>query len=331
MRNVRIGVSSGLDSRFVLAALLEVLPSSNIYAYTFGNVGNKDYENAPRMLAPFLENYELINNLSKEFSPTESNPFRVVSKREHIILKGSVVDTDCVSFTGRLGDALAGGHLKTEVAVPYEDAIRGFIKQFSKNKIFENGWLHHSYEPSFSLPRKPLLDGNIMDFDMQLDLLFRQHQSITLKPELVDDININLLSKKQRGKVSHLQKKWFNPFSDERWQKSFLSAPRKLLFEKKLYMMIMKEQFSQLYPDLLGEYNFIFKDGPTNVDWIYIWNSSMTFREGVLKTIDSVNSKGGWFDKKLIETRMDAGDRFVANTVKRLFKLNSYLEDAGYV
>lgn len=320
--SVSIGVSSGMDSRICLGALLDVLPPEKIFVFTYGHAGNRDYENAPHLLKSRVLNHVLINTVSARMEPTEKDPFRIKRKTERIVFSGVDDHDGKVQVVGRLGDALAGGHLTTKSAPDWTEARSDFIRRFSKRPLFEDGWLPESYDPIASLPDAPHLPGELMEFDLQLDLLYRQEQLICVKPALVDEINRHLLDASDT-QIAKARNGLFCPFMDPRWQKSYLRMPRELRYKEKFYKKLCKTEFPHIFPEKTGDYVLISPQGSTNIDWIPFWNSSAEFRSNILAMIDEFNESGGQINPNDIKCNMNKGDRFTQDLLQRMHKVLS--------
>lgn len=130
-----VPISGGLDSRFILAGLLEHTDARNIHTYTFGT--------------PKTWDYEIGNSLAKKIG-THHRSFDLTKHSHHIdelIDISKRIDHQTVLFhhppvheinerfanhviwSGLLAGPIAGGHLPPVPALDIEDAKRSFIKK----------------------------------------------------------------------------------------------------------------------------------------------------------------------------------------------------------
>ena len=318
--NISIGVSSGLDSRVCFGALLDVLPPEKIFVFTYGHLGNRDYENAPHLLKSRVVNHVLKKTISARIVPKENDPFNIERETERIVLSGIDNHQGKVQIVGRLGGVLSGSTISKEKITSWREAKQYFIAKFSKKSLFKDDWLPKKYDPMESLPDEPFLPYDMMEFDLQLDLLYRQHQFICLKPALVDEFNRNLINESEE-EIFLAREKLFSPFMDPRWQKSFLKMHRSDRVNQVFYKTLCEKEYPDIFPDMTGDYEIIFPKGSTNIDWLHLWHSDMQFKNGVESMIKAINEKGGWFDFSTISKRMDAGDKMVRTVLERLHKL----------
>lgn len=320
---VKIGVSSGLDSRICLGATLDVLPADRVFVFTSGHEGNRDYENAPRLLEKRVLNHVLLNQQLVGVDSGGAKGFRPVYDQKVIIKRGEKYPPYIPAIGGRLGDAISGGHLKLEEpTASWSQAKTDFSRTFSIQKelldyMYREGVLPADYVPEDSLPKEAPLDLSLMAYDDQLDMLFRQHQNICLRGGGIDHLNVKLLD---NGKwTEEVNRYAFQPFLDSRWQKSFLRTPREQRMNQVLYKRLAVEQYADIFPDLVDpSYEIIAPNGATVMDWRIMWPKHPQLRESVQAMIESLNARGGWFDVDRLIHLTDRGKGAALKILQRL-------------
>lgn len=320
---VRIGVSSGLDSRICFGATLDVLPADRIHVFTSGHPGNRDFENAPFLLNKRTVHHVLISQQLVGVATGGPKGSRHKYDTEEIVFKGEKYPPGLPNIGGRLGDAISGGHLSlSEPPQSWDQAKAAFCRSFSSsqkilNHMYQEGILPADYVPEDSLPKDPLLDRSLMAYDDQLDLLIRQHQNICLQPGGFDDLNAELVA---GGKTAdHRNRIGIQPFIDARWQKSFLLTPREKRMKQKLYRRLALEQYADIFPDMVDpEYQMVAPDGATVVDWRVMWRKHKSLSESARTRMEGLNARGGNFD---VDRLVDLANRKSQSALKVVQRL----------
>lgn len=132
---VVVPLSGGLDSRLILASLLEFLPASEITTFTFGSKGSLDFEIGKKV----------AKAAGTRHIDAHINPYSYSLESETKwcqMIKGStclfyhppleIIDDlkDYQYWIGYMGDPLAGSHLDTRVN-NRASALEAYVKKFS--------------------------------------------------------------------------------------------------------------------------------------------------------------------------------------------------------
>ena len=175
-----VPLSGGLDSRAVLAALLEHTEAKNIHTYTFGTPGTLDYE---------IGNYvaEKIGTTHTSFDLTKhkykQNELLDISQRLNfktiLFHHWPVWEVDklyggCTHWSGFMGDPLTGGHLQKTPSKTIAAANDSFIE---KNMYVKSIRLSKNYEFR-SLMESNCIDADKLKLDEQLDFEHRQRKFV---------------------------------------------------------------------------------------------------------------------------------------------------------
>ncbi len=179
-----VPLSGGLDSRAVLGALLEFTDSSNIVTYTYGLPGSFDFEIAGR-----VARQAGIRNMQiplKEYDYTLDELLETSAAMDHQTLlfyhaplyriKQSFAGG--LHWSGFLGEAITGDHIRGELATGQEEAIDKFIdfNRFIKggDALLLSGGLDYSRQQVVI----PSPARGFLTFEEGLDLLNRQNKYI---------------------------------------------------------------------------------------------------------------------------------------------------------
>lgn len=132
-------LSGGLDSRYILAELLEVMPPSEIITITYGTPKTWDYDFG-NLVADFCKTTHYNIDLS-QWKPTSAEIgelWEITHKRHHPLFIPpwtkikEILPENALVYTGYLGDFLT---LKSQEwdFTPFE-SIRSFVKNYGKSK-----------------------------------------------------------------------------------------------------------------------------------------------------------------------------------------------------
>ncbi len=224
-----VPLSGGLDSRAILATLLEHIPASNISTYTFGVPGTFDFDigNLVAAAAGTKHRSYNLNNHAFRYDELEDIADRV-SYQTVLFHHWPVwaVDRDYpehVIWSGFLGDPLTGSHLPAEASTNTSDALLHFVQA---NK-FSNMSLGRIDDITDHVSM-PFLPYTTLSFEEQLDLLNRQ----------VKYVSPQVLMNGYHFKT---------PFLDRDFTELFLSIPTELRRGQHLYKRMLVETFPFLF------------------------------------------------------------------------------------
>lgn len=220
-----VPLSGGLDSRLILAELIDAGIKDKITAVTFGIPNSYDYE-IPKLLTKKLgikhvmidlnrieiEN-ELLIDIAKKGS---SHTFLFDAFYNSLINKkfGNKV----IYWSGFVGGGVAGVHIPFNESETWIAAKKLFLK---KNRIFSSINLSKpNYNIEDSLPLNPFLDRSIMSYDDQLHFGLRQ-QNYIKKVVIFDEF------------------KYRTPFLNDKWVDFMFSIPREYRINNYIYKKIL--------------------------------------------------------------------------------------------
>lgn len=225
-----VPLSGGLDSRALLAGLLEFVPADRIVTATFGIRGSWDYE-IGRLVAKACG----VRNIAVDLASDEWRWDRTTTYDE--VLAGppvwlfeayvnrslpELIGSDKVYWSGFMGDPLAGSKLYKQESGDWAGAKEVFA---SKNRFTRKLHLHKpGFSPSAVLPEVPVCDPEILNFDEQLDFLVRQ-ASLILPLVVPSGYDYRL------------------PFLHSEWVRFSLSVPREMRRGQQLYKSILVSAF----------------------------------------------------------------------------------------
>lgn len=230
-----IPLSGGLDSRAILAALIDKGFKNRIVAVTFGTPGTLDYE-----IGNFIAKKAEVKHHSFDLTKikiTQDGLLKTVKEEGaawtwlfdsyYNRLAYNNFGHDVYYWTGFLGGELVGSHLQREDSINWNVALYHFCRKNNFSRSIR--LIPVNYSPIRNLPKNPLLDLGIMGYDEQLDLAIRQKYYI--EPLL--------LAPGYKYKI---------PFLNPGWVKFNLNIPRKYRYHQYLYKEILKKA----YPDLFS-------------------------------------------------------------------------------
>ena len=232
-QDIAVPLSGGLDSRAILAGLLEHMSPSEIQTYTFGVPGTYDYEIGNLVareaktkhyqfdLSLYQYSFENLLDISQRVAGRtvlfQHAPISLIERR---------YSSKTSFWVGFMGDPLTGSHLLHEDSAMWDTARTRFVarNRYSRSVILST----ETFDPEFCLPESPLLDFNIICFDEQLDFSIRQECYV--KPLV--------LLKGYR---------YATPFLYPQWINFILSVPRQYRKNQLLYKQILKGAYPRFF------------------------------------------------------------------------------------
>jgi hypothetical protein len=149
-----VPISGGLDSRAILGALLECTEASNIETYTFGTPGTYDYDLGCRVAEWAGTQHQAIALDSYDWRIED---FYEAAKRfdyqtflfHHAPIRELEQYKDHVTWSGYIGDAVTGGHIKPSPAQNFYEAKERYLSKRceSRSVCLTDGNLAEFKEP----------------------------------------------------------------------------------------------------------------------------------------------------------------------------------------
>lgn len=230
-----VPLSSGLDSRAILGALLEKLPKESISTITYGIPGAWDYEIAPAVARACDLRHERINLLEEEWdleclveaAKRLKYPVNIYEAYVHQKVRDHF-GPSYIFWSGFMADSLAGAHLWKEPSVTKDQAIHRFFEYNGdlqyKNQAFQTEILEQIKQEF------PWLDPQRsgLCYDQQLDYGLRQ--KFYIHPVLTEQ-GFQIIT----------------PFTSKLWVDYILSTPYHLLRKEETYGKIVVASSPELF------------------------------------------------------------------------------------
>lgn len=228
-----VPLSGGLDSRAVLAGLLDLDIRDKIHTVTFGIPGAWDYDLAREVARVAGVKHEAIDLTSIQLSLADlvdtvksggKWTYTIDAFYNGIIRKR--YGTDAVYWSGFQGDALTGAHLAPSRPIAWDTAIHHFLN--TNRYCWSVPLLPECIEPTELLPDQPLVQASRLDYDDQLDLGIRQ----------LSGIMPIVISSRYRQAL---------PFLQEAWTRFILGIPREFRHRQRLYKRVLHRAWPEIF------------------------------------------------------------------------------------
>ncbi|MCL5280361.1 MAG: hypothetical protein M1376_10695 [Planctomycetes bacterium] len=230
-----VPLSGGLDSRAILGGSLENLETRDIRAVTFGSPGTWDYEIGREAARAVGVRWEAIDLSSEDWKWDIAQLTQTARRLERPV---GLFDTHVnhqvpvrfgagnVYWSGFMGDPLSGSHLRPRDSATWGEARRHFVRcnRFCRSMNL----LPPNLEPQRCLPLSPLLAGEDLCYDEQLDFAVRQQCLI-------------------RHTVLPRGYEYRTPFLHPAWVSFILNVPRRYRAGQYLYKEILKAAYPRLF------------------------------------------------------------------------------------
>lgn len=229
-----VPISGGLDSRAILAGLLECANAASIQTYTFGLPGTYDYEIGNRVaaqagtrhtrfdLSRFTFGDEILAETCRQ---TDGNVNIFLPAFSLPIIESYAEGAEF--WSGFMGDPLAGSHIPKEISHDADKATRAYYFREARNMS------------SHSIPSKQL--NNWIDF---IDIDSRCSKQITL------DEQLDFYLRQERCIANQLflhKGSYVAPFIENEWAEFMLSVPFALRIKERIYISLLQQSFPSLF------------------------------------------------------------------------------------
>ena len=261
-----VPLSGGLDSRAILANLLEHLEPSKIITVTFGLPGSQDYKRAQSITKKMGVQWEgidlspgkwrwstdlLINAAKRSERPTRLFDNAV---NHAIQLK---FGKDPAYWSGFMGDSIGCIEPISKKTNAWKDAKKAFV---ITNSRCENFYLPNpDFNPDICLPDKPFTDSNKLDYYSQLNHCIRQ-QCLTKHIYSPKGYNIRY------------------PFLNPLWVGFISNIPDYYAYNQLLYRNILQSS----WPNLFNKWNISYRDS-SRLESIVYWDKSSLIKNFLKK------------------------------------------------
>ncbi|WP_156854438.1 asparagine synthase-related protein [Oceanobacillus sp. AG] len=315
-----VPLSGGLDSRAILAALMEFTEVNNINTYTFGTPKTLDYEigkNIANRIGTIHYNYPLTeyNYNLKELMDISKRVDNQTVLFHHPPIKDIKENfQDGIIWSGFFGDPLVGSRFQQK-KTSYHESLEMFIK-------------NNTYQNKINLlPNK--YDRNAIKID------FDEHIEVT-PYEKIDYLNRQL-----KFIAPHVLMKGFNyrtPFLDRDLFNFFLSIDNKYRLNQTLYVDMLLNRFPKLFS--FPTKNSLGLPIKTSQSRVFLRKLSIRFKNSLNKVmpvflnsnINYANFKYGFRERKdlktlAIEQINDLKNRDIITWTDPLEPLNLHLKN----
>lgn len=228
-----VPISGGLDSRAILAALIDLGLKDNIKTVTFGVPGTLDFKlgnlvarEAGTEHYSFNLNEVLIKDSDLISVAKNLNNWTYLFDSFYNRLTPNKFGKDAIYWSGFMGDPLAGSHLLEKESLCWEEAINKFYKRNNFTRKID--LTSDDFEPALVLPQEPILSNDLLTYDEQIDFLVRQESCI--KPlVMVEEYN------------------YISPFLNSEWTNFILNVPYEYRLNEYLYKKVLQKAYSNLF------------------------------------------------------------------------------------
>lgn len=230
-----VPLSAGLDSRAILAVLLEAVEvdPSKVRTITFGTPGTWDFELGQRVATTANVPNETIDlsgdsfdwsvTAMEEYASTRACPGSIITGYVNGCVARSTPD-DSLIWVGYMGDPTAGGHQPRTKRTDWNSA-RSY---FARNECAVEGLSRPGFEPRSILPAEPYLSKRRLSYEEQLDFAHRQQCAIA--PSVIADGSYRF------------------PYVNPRWLAVSLNLPAPLRRGRRAFV----DGFASAFPDLFS-------------------------------------------------------------------------------
>jgi hypothetical protein len=321
-----IGVSSGFDSRTLLGAALEVVPPERLTCFTSGHPGNADYDLAP-LYTDGVVGEHLLFDVGDAVRPSLAVMEKRATERPLSLPRAVGIPRAPVQgvkpelwqrprLHGFLGE-ISGSRLPAAgTDHDFDEARSVFLKKQTRfvRPRFQAQFLPAGYDPGHVLPNRPALASEVMGFDDQLDLFYRQHQLIrSLSSLQFTDDELATMPERPREQLRRSRDRMLVPFADPRWRRSFLLTPIEDRRDRALLLRTVTEFYPAIFKELADPIDprFHAEGKPKTIHsaWTHLWNDDEEFRELVLTLLMSLRQRRLWFDPMVAAELGDANEK----------------------
>ncbi len=246
-------LSGGLDSRTILANLLEYLEPAKIITVTFGVPGSPDYEMAQLIAKKAGVKWEGIDlspgkwnwntDLLIDTAKRGERPTGLFDNAVNHAIRIKYGDK-CIYWSGLMGDPLARINPLSYNVKTWEQAKTVFAIKNCKSKTYKLS--NPDFNPKTCLPKQSYTDADRLDYYSQLYYCIRQ---LCLIQHIYSPKGYRIL----------------HPFLHPKWLTFILSVPVHYRHHQILYRRIQETS----WPHLFNKQNSPFRDSPIYYDLIH--------------------------------------------------------------
>lgn len=227
-------LSGGVDSRAILGGLLENLSPSQLIAATYGVPGAWDFEIAKLIARKYGLRHELFD-LTNEKWDVDQLINAASCLRYPISVHQSYVrqkinnhfGTDCIYWSGVMGDVLAGDCLPKIPNTDRREAVRRFVSLYPTHHYKDQCFKDNLIETIVTECPWARLYNRKFTLDQQIDMGVRQNL-LTRRISIVEGFNFK------------------TPFLSQTWGNFIVNVPYKWLLDFYIYRKVIKKCYAEL-------------------------------------------------------------------------------------
>lgn len=227
-----VPISGGLDSRVILASILEFTESKNVYTYTFGIPNSLDFEIGNKVAQYYSTNHTGFRLDEYEFNQNELLDVSDRVNHQTVLFHNAPIyrlDEQYKGaniWSGFMGDPLAGSHLNlnstNDLSREKQAYIENntFVKNIDLTCVKDSEYYKYIKISNIALEQLTLKE--------QID--FENRQLKYVAPHVLMD-----------------GYDYVTPFLDDDWQMFILSIDNKYRYDQKLYNQILLDKFPKAF------------------------------------------------------------------------------------
>lgn len=267
-----IPLSGGMDSRAILAMLMELTDAASIYTYTFGTPKTYDFDIGNKIASEYKTRHTSYDLTKYTYQQDELiNIAGRIDYQSPLFLHAPVWDldkrfSDGIIWSGANAGAVVGSFYKEDSAKTYKEAQERFIHKarFTKSKN--------------------IINCNPLEF---VELMKKDHFS---KEELTFDEQVFFQERSIKHLAPHVLMAGFDyllPFVNTAFMDFMLSVPNHYRYKKNLYKKIMTATFPDIFK-LESESNLGLRMDANKFD-IFVRKFELKVKSKVRKKFPGIN------------------------------------------
>ena len=225
-----IPLSGGMDSRAILSALASFTEAHNIETYTFGIPGTCDFDIGCEVARLAQTKHTAVDLSKTQWSESEIFSIAKMNDAQTFLFHHpplSILERykDCIIWSGYIGDAVTGGHLKNDPAFNLDDAKKRYL--LKRREVKSMSMIERSLEDFL-----PYVGGEeFIETSMSHDerVLFSEVGKVTAPHVLLGDYNYKM------------------PFINSPFFDFIMAAPQPLRHKQKLFLSMCHSYYPSLF------------------------------------------------------------------------------------
>lgn len=223
-----VPLSGGIDSRAILAVLLEHMSAENISTYTFGTPGTWDFDIGCMIAGRLGTRHTAIDLSAVHWTPEELTKTALAQDAQTYLFHHVPHDMlqqfkDHTIWSGYLGDLVTGGHLSAEPSQSPAEARVKYVRKRAVSRFF----MHDEARLASFSEQLDILPTGVQDFDEQV--MFSEVGRITAPHVLPHGYTYR------------------TPLINSPFMDFFLSLPREYRSGQRLFIRMLRDTWPALF------------------------------------------------------------------------------------